>query len=53
MSVQPDGPDATDKLNYALPIEGIKTPSTVHQWSIEISNNDLSSKNNCITLRLL
>ena len=45
MSVQPDQPDAVQKLSYSLSIEGIQTSSVESnvQWLIEVSKNDLTT----------
>ena len=44
MSVQPDQPDAVQKLSYSLSIEGIQTSVESNvQWLIEVSKNDLTT----------
>ena len=45
VSVQPDQPDAVQKLSHPLPIEGIQTSSVESnvKWLIEVSKNDLTT----------
>ena len=45
VSVQPDQPDAVQKLSHSLSIEGIQTSSVESnvKWLIEVSKNDLTT----------